>query len=271
MGAFSDMAFVTLHYRNRALGKTEPVCMILPEVNDAWQGPFPVMYLLHGIGDNHTDWVRRTRIERYVGTLPLIVVMPTTPWQSMYVDGIHGPPAAAAIAEDLVDFVDSRFQTKAEARYRAVCGLSMGGYGAVHLALTYPDRFAAAASHSGALDFGHINVDDQPPQSAREQLIWRMTKVLLGGSPRGGSCDLFAQASNLSADIRPRLRIDCGVDDYLIESSRAFHRHLDGIGYAHEYQEHTGAHTWDYWDEHVKESIDFFVRTLGWGTGSSGA
>ena len=110
------MALVTLHYHNRALGKTEPVTMILPEAKDAWQPPFPVVYLLHGIGDDHTDWMRRTRIEAYVESLPLIVVMPTTPWQSMYVDGVHGAPAATAIAKELVDFVDSRFQT---ARMRA--------------------------------------------------------------------------------------------------------------------------------------------------------
>lgn len=263
------MAFVSLHYRNRTLGKTEPVSMILPEASDAWQGPFPVLYLLHGIGDDHTDWARRTRIERYVDSLPLIVVMPTTPWQSMYVDGVGGPPAASAIAKDLVEFVDSRFQTVRAARFRAVCGLSMGGYGALHLALTYPDRFGAAASHSGALHFGHDNVGVEPPDDARGRLIWQLTKRLAGDSPRGGAFDLFAQASQLPQSARPPLRIDCGVDDYLIESNRAFHTHLEGIGYSHEYQEHPGAHTWDYWDEHVKESIHYFVSTLGWGAGSA--
>ena len=258
------LALVTLHYHNLALGKTEPVTMILPEASDAWQPPFPVIYLLHGIGDDHTDWVRRTRIEQYVQSLPVIVVMPTTPWQSMYVDGVNGPPAATAIAKHLVDFIDSRFQTAREARYRAVCGLSMGGYGALHLALSYPDRFGAAASHSGALSFGHQDFAEEAAQSPRSERFRRLTKMLLGDAPRGGPCDLYAQASALPKERRPALRIDCGVDDFLIEANRAFHGHLEAIGYEHEYAEHPGGHTWDYWDEHVRDSIDFFVRTLGW-------
>ena len=258
------MAFVTLNYRNRALGKTEPVSIILPEMNDAWSGPFPVMYLLHGIGDDHTDWVRRTKIERYVQRLPLMVVMPTTPWQSMYVDGINGPPAATAVARDLVDFIDQRFRTVPERSHRAICGLSMGGYGALHLALGNPDRFGAAASHSGALSFGHIDPGPEPWGEGRKRDVWRRSTTLLGRSPSGGPQDLFAQAGNVSTDRRPALRIDCGVDDFLLESNRAFHAHLDAIGYPHEYEEHPGAHTWDYWDDHVKDSIGFFVRTLGW-------
>jgi len=258
------MAMLTLHYHNRALGQTEPVNIILPEARDEWTGPFPVVYLLHGIGDDHTDWVRRTRIEMYASERPIMVVMPTTPWRSMYVDGVSGPPAATAIARHLVEFIDARFRTLPERRYRAVCGLSMGGYGALHLALKYPDVFGAAASHSGALFFGHFDAAEEPAPDDRAHFLWRISKTLLGEVRSGGPCDLYVQAETVPAQKRPALRIDCGVDDFMIEANRAFHAHLDAVGYAHEYAEHPGAHTWAYWDEHVKDSLDFFARTLGW-------
>jgi len=261
------MAFGTISYRNNALSQTEPLSIILPEA-DVGDGPFPVLYLLHGMGDDHTTWMRMTRIESYVRSLPLIVVMPITQWRSMYVDAINGPKAATAIAQDLVDFIDSRFNTRVDRRYRAICGLSMGGYGAFHLALSHPERFGAAVSHSGVLLYGHVNVDELPDDEHRERMK-AIVERTVGPTPKGGAADLFAAAERLAVDQRPALRFDCGTEDFLIEHSRAFHRHLESIGYDHEYQEHPGAHTWDYWDQHVKESIDFFFRKLGWETSGS--
>ena len=87
--------------------------------------------------------------------------------------------------------------------------------------------------------------------------------VEVGDSPAGGVNDLFALASALKKSERPKLRVDCGVEDFLIEPNRAFHSHLEALGYKHEYAEYPGAHTWDYWDEHVQEAIAFHRKSLG--------
>ena len=229
--------------------------VLLPEGD--FQPPFAVFYLLHGLSDDHTIWQRRTSIERYVENLPLIVVMPNGD-RSFYIDSVSNPQAAyeTAIVRDLIGFIDGRFQTRATREGRCIGGLSMGGYGAVKLALKHPDLFASAVSHSGAVAFAHKPLADDP----RWQKEWL---PILGENPEGGPEDCFALAEKLVPEGRPALRIDCGVEDFLLEDNRAFHTHLEQLGFPHEYAEYPGAHNWAYWDIHVQEAIAFHVRNLG--------
>lgn len=248
------MAFCELKYFSNALGKMTAANVILPENGST--GPFPVLYLLHGLSDDNTGWARRTSIERYVANWPLIVVMPDS-GRGFYCDAQEGMPYETAIAGDLVSYIDNVFQTRKERTGRALAGLSMGGYGAVKLALRFPERFVSAHSHSGALGFGHRSLEDEDSFAMEFRRI-------VGANPQGGIHDLYALSKQLVASpSKPALRIDCGVDDFLIEDNRAYHKHLEQIGYAHEYAEYSGAHDWDYWDEHVREAIVFSARHLG--------
>ena len=108
---------------------------------------------------------------------------------------------------------------------RAIGGLSMGGYGAIKLALQHPDLFASAHSHSGALDFGH---------GWRSDFI-DVTSVLGDDAGGGGPNDCY----KLAAECRqpPAVWIDCGTDDFLIDQNRSFHAHLDKLKFAHTYHE----------------------------------
>lgn len=132
----------------------------------------------------------------------------------------------------------------------------MGGYGAMRYALGNPDLFCSANSHSGALCFGH------GPAIGDNPLAAEFTRIL-GPSPAGGPNDLFALAKAIPPAQMPALRIDCGVDDFLIEDNRAFHAYLGEIGVAHEYEEFPGEHTWSYWDTHVQEALAFHLKALG--------
>lgn len=249
------MAVCEIHFnQGNALQKMVSATVILPEGKT---GPFPVFYLLHGLSDDHTGWVRRTSIERYVQDLPLIVVMPNGE-RSFYSDSVSNPKAAfeTFLIKDLIGFVDNTFQTIKAREGRVIAGLSMGGYGAVKLALKHPDLFAAAVSHSGAVGFATREWSGDDDWS-RE---WR---AILGENPKGGDNDCFALAERLDPARRPALRIDCGVDDHLIDSNRQLHAHLDKIGYAHEYAEHPGAHNWEYWDQHIQDTLRFFDGILG--------
>jgi len=249
------MAVCEMHFMSGfALEKKTSAMVILPEGK---QGPFPVLYLLHGLSDDHTIWTRRTSLERYVEGTPLIVVMPNGE-RSFYTDSQSNPKAAfeTYIARDLIGFVDSTFHTIPRREGRVIGGLSMGGYGALKLALKHPNLFCAAVSHSGALAFASRKFS---PEEAWD----REWIPVFGENPKGGTEDLFALAQSAKRDTLPALRIDCGVEDFLIESNRAFHKHLEQLAIAHEYQEFPGEHNWAYWDIHVQEALAFFRRQLG--------
>jgi len=248
------MAFCELRYFSKALQKQTAANVILPD-GEGMTGPFPVLYLLHGLSDDHTIWHRRTSIERYVQNLPLIVVMPDG-GRGFYCDAEQGFAYETALVQELLNLVDRLFPTRAERGGRCLAGLSMGGYGAIKFALRFPDLFCSAVSHSGALGFGHRPLTGDEP--------WEVEfRRVVGANPVGGPNDLYALAEKVDRAKRPALRIDCGTEDFLIEDNRQFHAHLDGLGILHEYAEFPGTHEWGYWDQHVQEALAFHARNLG--------
>jgi putative tributyrin esterase len=239
-----------------ALGKMASFVAILPEKQ---AGPFPVLYLLHGLSDDHTAWTRRTSIERYVSGLPLIVVMPDG-GRNWYADSKSNPNAAyeTFITGDLVGFVDGTFQTIPERRGRVIAGLSMGGYGAMKLALQHPDMFCAAVSFSGALDM-QSRMDSQPAWLAEHRLIF-------GDSIAGTREDILTLVEQVDRSTMPALWISCGDQDGLLEGNRRAHAHMEELGVPHFYREDPGyAHGWDYWDMAVQDALRFLADQLGIG------
>ena len=244
------MPVCSLRYFSDALKKHSEAIVLLPR--PALAPPYHVMFLLHGLSDDASIWTRHTSIERYLGDLPLMEVMPDG-GRGFYCDAAEGYAYETAIGVELPGLIRQYFPTK---EAWCVAGLSMGGYGAAKLGLRFPELFVSAHSHSGALGFGHKKEyldSDMAPEFRR----------ILGPSPIGGPNDLYGLAEGLAPGKRPKLRIDCGVDDFLIEDNRLFHAHLDKLGFAHEYQEFPGAHTWEYWDVHVQEAIRFHCGNLG--------
>jgi putative tributyrin esterase len=245
------MAFAELRYFSNALVKHTEAWVIIPDV----PGPWPVFYLLHGRSDDQSIWMRRTNVERYREQYPsLMMVMPNAD-RSFYCDAVNGPAYESAIIRDLVPFIDRTFPTRAEKAGRCIGGLSMGGYGAIKLALQYPELFVSANSHSGALNFAH-DWNDHPAETTR----------ILGDKLSGGPNDLYRLAAE-AVQPTPSLRIDCGKEDFIFSHSQQFHAHLDQLGIAHEYAEFPGAHNWEYWDVHIQEALAFHARAVGIKTG----
>ena len=240
------MALAHIHYWSPALEQQSALYATWP---DAARGPLPVVHLLHGLSDDYTIWQRRTSIERYAERHRLMVVMPEG-GRSFYCDSALGRWEQHLL--DTIDLVDRVLPTIKTAAGRAIGGLSMGGYGAMKMALKHPDRFTSVAAHSSCFDM----VGDQELRGVPE-----LQRMFPGGVvPPGDDCFALARALAKRRGRRPALRFDCGTEDFLLRHNRAFHAHLQQLRLAHEYVEHPGAHSWEYWDEHVDAALRFHRR-----------
>jgi S-formylglutathione hydrolase FrmB len=243
------MALCDVHRYSDVLKKHVGLYVILPEVGTA---PFPTLYLLHGLSDDYTNWLRRTRLEYYARSEAMIIVMPDG-YRGFYTNAENGVPYARYIAEETVGFIDKTFPSKKSRQARFVGGLSMGGYGALRLALGYPAVFGSASSHSGALMHG-----TRRPQ---ETALWEYDQVF-GANPMGSDHDLLKLAESARASgTLPRIRFDCGISDPLLRDNRDFHGALTELHVPHEYEEFAGGHDWDYWDLHVRDALRFHTES----------
>lgn len=238
------MTRVRMEFMSDALGKQVACNVLLP---DTGEGPFPVLVQLHGLSDDCNAWLERSNIVRHVAAYPMVVVFPdggTSAYLNWKDAGRLGRASYEdLIIEDISSQLDRHFHVT-DGPW-AIGGLSMGGWGALHLGIKYPDRFASIWAHSSKLDWRDAEL--QPAMLAYPEDL-----------------DLSARAERLLADGNvPVISFDCGVDDRLIGENRAFHHHLQEIGLEHHYAEHSGDHTWDYWDDHVREALEQHARVLG--------
>jgi len=244
------MAIAEFRFPSQVLQTPVAFNAILPDSGD---GPFAVLYLLHGMYDDYTGWMRRSRIEVYVEGLPLVVIMPNG--QNSFYANVHdGPQFHHHIVSEVIANVERLLPVKRTRAGRAIGGLSMGGYGAMRLALTHPDEFVSVHSHSGALMRGSVrcSAKDEPHIHS-----------IFGSDPTGTPHDLIALARYARRSGKmPRILFDCGTEDFTLEANRAFHAALTTMHIPHEYREFPGGHTWDYWDEHIRQAIDFHAAAL---------
>lgn len=245
------MPFIQCHFRSNVLTKHAQCWVLTPSVG---KPPYPTFYLLHGLSDDHTIWMRRTRIEVYAEKYPITIVMPDG-YRGFYTDNEEGPAYARYIAEDVLGFTERTFQVKTTGKARAIGGLSMGGYGALRIALAHPQLFTSCTSHSGALMRGAITYTK--PEQAEMRRVF-------GRRPAGTSHDLVHLARQAQAAGKvPKLRIDCGTEDFLLDENRRYTEALGELGIDHQYEEFPGAHTWEYWDLHIQQALAFHAKALG--------
>jgi putative tributyrin esterase len=213
------------------------------------EGPPPVLYLLHGLSDDDTIWLRRTSIERYVAPLGLAVVMPQV-HRSFYADEHYGGRYWTFLSEELPDLVGSWFQVSQRREDTFVAGLSMGGYGALKWALRQPERFAAAASLSGALDIVGRRTGRVRPEDPR-----MFDRIHGDADPAGTADDLFALVDRADASGAPAFYVCCGEQDELIDGNRRFVDACAAASVPVTASFGPGEHDWAYWDATIQDVL----------------
>lgn len=246
------MAVLTCDLFSESLQRGTSVRVVLPQATEAQigvaeidaSGPPPVLYLLHGLSDDHTAWTRYTSIERYAAARGLAVVMPAVD-RSFYANEVHGHRYWDWVSEELPRLVGTFFRVSQAPEDTFVAGLSMGGYGALKLAFTHPERYAAAASLSGALDL--VRMQDRPD---REDVFRRVFD-----GPVGAGDDLFALLDN--ADGVPPLHVSCGTEDWLLPDSERLLAAARAAGVEVTEDLRPGDHEWGLWDAVIREVVDW--------------
>lgn len=256
------MAFIQCSFTSEVLNLTCAMNVIVPELTLEERTKFgssvkfQTLYLLHGYSGDHTNWMRRTSIERYADENRIAVVMPAAD-NSFYTDMASGKKYYTYISEEIPRKARELFPLSHEREDNFIAGLSMGGYGAFKIALRNPEKFAAAASISGALDVANL-VNDPTHASPDRRLEFinifgDLTKI------KNSENDLFYLAQNLknsNTDI-PKLYQACGTEDFLYEQNIKFKNFAKDIGLDLVYEEGPGEHTWAFWDKYIQNVLNF--------------
>jgi putative tributyrin esterase len=223
--------------------------MILPD--DVKPGEkLKTLFLLHGYTGNHHQWMRFTSVERYSWTKRMAIVMPEAQ-NGFYINQVYGHPYFTVLS-DLMEHVRTIFPLSDQREDTFVAGLSMGGYGALKWALTFPHLFSKTASLSGALDVIRLknNLIEENSKPYAQALF--------------GDTDLITSENNLFHLLEncitnqveiPEIFVGCGTEDYLYDDSTLMKNFLETHKIKHHYQESSGAHDWSFWDEYIRYVI----------------
>jgi len=259
--SFSASRLLTITHDSPALGKKQVFLVLMPEEVKPGQ-QFPVLYLLHGAYGGETDWTERTDVEKYVADDDLIVVMPSAGPFSWYMDSPREATSAAEtyITKELIPLVDSTLPTIPSREGRGICGLSMGGHGALLLAAKHPDLFSSASSLSGILRITN--------HAGRWHLIDRLGPM--DASPEVWQANSVYELADRFVGSDVALLFDTGREDETgaVEDCRQTHERMNALSVPHTYEEFPGTHSWSYWDEHIVRHLAFheddFARRLGY-------
>ena len=251
------MALFNIQYRSPALNKTTGITVVIPE--NAPAEDIPTLYLLHGMHGNHTDWERKTSIERYAQDRKIAVVMPDGE-NSFYHDMKYGEAYFTYVADELVAYTRKIFRLSHKREKTFIAGLSMGGYGAFRIALMRPNRYAAAASLSGCVDMAaRVMHDVWADRIAMAQGIWGAD---FHGNLRDTDSDLLYLIKNWPEGApRPRLYAACGTEDSLYADNITFRDFMaEHPEFEYSFTEAPGVHNWAFWDTEIQTALEWMFK-----------
>jgi enterochelin esterase-like enzyme len=265
--AQTGKVYDALSMTSQILDGERKYAVYLPPDYETSERSYPVLYLLHGGGDDQTGWVQFGEVLHIAdkaireGTAtPMVIVMPdANTGQRGYFNGITGEwRYEDFFFDEFIPHVESTYRIKGEKRYRAVAGLSMGGGGSFMYALHRPDMFSSAAPLSAST--GPISLDDYK-ERIRQNDAEVSDEAIEAYFNRHSA---LALVNNMPDDQRQAVRwyIDCGDDDFLYEGNSLVHIAMRKREIPHEFRIRDGGHTWTYWRESLPTVLEFVSQAF---------
>ncbi len=249
------MAHISLDIFSESLGMQTNVQVVIPQQSTAGEigvekgqvsGKFKCLYLLHGLSDDQTIWMRRTSIERYATEYGICVVMPMGA-RSFYSDMKYGGKYYTYIAKELPKIIESMFNVSSDDKDRFIGGLSMGGYGALKIALRESGRYASAFGLSSVADIRNYN--------------FTQTLVPVFDEQIPADADLFELVKEHNNDVKkPRIYMTVGRQDFMYEDNVRLSKHFKDYDYDYTYVETDGGHSWGVWDTTVQNALKWMFN-----------
>lgn len=245
------MAFASVKFYSEALGIENEVYVIIPQKKTKGQigidgkvedRKFKCLYLLHGLTDDHTIWMRRTSIERYATKYGICVVMPNG-GRSFYTNmKFGGQRYYDYVARELPAFISEMFNVSDKREDNFIAGLSMGGYGALKIGMRECDRFCSAAALSAVANIRGISRFNETlkPIFGEEILI-----------PDEDDLFFLAEMTEKNAN-KPRIYMTVGTEDFMYDDNVMLKEKFESLDLDYTYREAKGEHCWDFWDVEIQ-------------------
>lgn len=243
----------TISVMSNGMHKQVKCMVITPLSYDSSNKKYPVIYLLHGHGHTYTQWMDAApQLKDVVDQLQVIIVCPDGGFNSWYFDSNRDTTVKyeTFVSKELVTFVDLKYRSIADRKHRAITGLSMGGHGALYLAIKYPDIFGACGATSGGVDITPF------PDN------WQIKNVLGDISTDRKNWDRNSVINMVDSlhDKQLSIIIDCGIDDFFLEVNRNLHKKLLQLKISHDYTERPGEHNEKYWGNSIDYQLIYFKK-----------
>ena len=253
----------SLEFQSKLMGTTVKYSVYLPDGYEHSTRKYPTLYLLHGWSDNETSWIQMGNMQpiadeaiRSGKSVDMVIVMPDA-GDTWYVNSYDGKaPYEDMFFEELIPYMEKTYRLRTESEYRAVAGLSMGGYGALLYSLHHPECFSACAPLSAAVY--SEEVINRTMQSVRGTLFQKLygKNVITDHWFKNSVLDLLDKADEKVLS-RVRFYIDCGDDDTLLDCSYAVHQKMIHKKIKHEFRVRDGYHSWTYWRTALPSVLEF--------------
>ena len=260
--AQTGKVFDSLTLKSKILNMERKFAIYLPPDYELSQRSYPVLYLLHGAGDDQTGWVQFGEVLTIADkailagkATPMIIVMPdANTGQRGYFNDLSGKwRYEDFFFQELMPYVEKKYRAKTDKRYRAVAGLSMGGGGTLMYAMHHPELFSSACPLSASV--GPLSLEEAKARFNRDKQP--VTDPDLTAYFNRHSALALVNAMPDDQKKAVRWYIDCGDDDFLYEGNSLLHIAMRKKEIPHEFRVREGGHTWTYWRSALPQVLEF--------------